>query len=78
MTPETHHLSRVVVADCGGSPVVFGPVHSERGLRDLRKRLETAGWVIHRDAKLVSLGQLKDRGADYWGTIARQSRDGIR
>jgi len=78
VTADQHYSSRVVIADCGGSPVVFGPVLTERGVRDLRRRLEAAGWSVHRDARLVSVAQLKERGADYWGPIGRQSRDGAR
>jgi hypothetical protein len=67
---QAHHSSRVVIADCGGGVVVFGPVHTERGLRDLRRRLEAAGWSIHRDARLASVAQFKDNPA-AWRAASR-------
>lgn len=67
---QAPHSSRVVIADCGRGVAVFGPVHTERGLRDLRRRLEAAGWSIHRDARLASVAQLKGNPA-AWRAVSR-------
>jgi hypothetical protein len=56
---RTFYLSRGVIAVKDGVTGVFGPVHSERGLKALTDDLSAGGWDVQGHAKITSAAQLK-------------------
>jgi hypothetical protein len=66
------YSSRAVLADAAGLTEVFGPVHSERGLRKLIEDLGAAGWHVQRHVKLTSVARFKEH-PPAWQAIARQA-----
>lgn len=68
---ENRYRSRVIIAEAAGLRMVVGPVHTERGLADLRARLEAAGWLAREDVRLTSVAQFREHPA-VWEALARR------